>query len=555
MHTPSAAFAWELWRRHRVRLLAIIGLVLGFALVYPRLCALAGFNINGRDVLDEVARKFELAGGQQISAQRIVLLLCALALACGPALAMFLTLVYVAWMFTFTALNPKTKDPMTFPERVFTLPVSTPFLFWWLFLAGQAAVIALFCSWVHFVRLPHLDIFAAYQNCFGWMTLLVLAQGIVWALAAWPVTRMLILSVAFFCFTFSPARRDIFESPLVLPPLFILGLVLARKGLHKMRHGQWQGWNWEETFSKVIGRSELRGPGRFASPAQAQLWFEWRRFARHLFFYVAALIVAPLLLHLLARIAFGLKPLQDNTMCAFAVYMVAIPLIVHFCSAISPARTDLPFLMLRPVTNGAIMMATLKAAAISTMVSWVVALAALCAMPLLGNFHAVEKSVAIPPEYRVFGVLGLIFLTWRMIAVTLCFVWSGNRRLAEFPAFAMVAAIMGGIVVSWLANNTELWGSFILFVPGLLACLVAVKFVLAFLSLRLSFKKGLLAPSDLVGYLVVWILLVAVLLATLLVLSHPSKELILPASLAIVLLVPLARIGLCPITLAWNRHS
>jgi hypothetical protein len=32
MHTPAAALAWELWCRHRKRVLIIIGLVLGFAL-------------------------------------------------------------------------------------------------------------------------------------------------------------------------------------------------------------------------------------------------------------------------------------------------------------------------------------------------------------------------------------------------------------------------------------------------------------------------------------------------------------------------------------------
>jgi hypothetical protein len=37
-----------------------------------------------------------------------------------------------------------------------------------------------------------------------------------------------------------------------------------------------------------------------------------------------------------------------------------------FVFGMSPARTDLSFLMMRPLTNGQMMMATLKAAAIST---------------------------------------------------------------------------------------------------------------------------------------------------------------------------------------------
>jgi hypothetical protein len=58
MHTPSAAFAWEIWRRHRSRLIAIMGVLLGFALVYPKVCALAGFNPDRPDALDEYARNF-----------------------------------------------------------------------------------------------------------------------------------------------------------------------------------------------------------------------------------------------------------------------------------------------------------------------------------------------------------------------------------------------------------------------------------------------------------------------------------------------------------------
>jgi hypothetical protein len=554
MHTPAAALAWELWRRHRKRVLIMIGLVLGFALVYPKLCVLAGFNLSGPNALDQIVTKFEVIRPQEISGERIFRVLCALALACGPAVVMFMTLLYVTWIFTFTALDPKTKDPLTFPVRLFTLPVSTPFLFWWLLLAGQAAVIVCYSSWVYFVPLPRLDIFAAYQNCFGWMTLLALTQGIVWALASWPITRMLVLSAMFFCFSLSPAWPENFESPLLFPLLFILGVMLARAGLQKMRHGQWQGWNWEQTFSKMTVRAELRGPKRFASPAQAQLWFEWRQFARRLCFLVAALTVAPIVIHLLARIGFD-RPLQYNTMCFFTGYLVAIVFLVHILSSMSPAKTDLPFLLIRPVTNGEMLMAALKAAAISAVLSWAIVVATLCFMPLLGDFHAVKLEMFPPPPFRTITILGLVLLTWRFVAVNLCFAWSGKRRLTDLPALLFALACIGAISLLVLGQYSAFWVSFWPFVSGLLASLVAVKFLLAFLAFRVSLQRRLLAPSALIGYLLFWILLVSGLLATLLILARPSKELMLQASMAMVLLVPLARIGFCPITLSWNRHS
>jgi len=156
---------------------------------------------------------------------------------------MFLSLLFVAWMFTLTSPDPKTKDSDGLSRRLFIFPGIDSLSVLVLWLAGQASIVALYACWKIFVPLAHVDMFDVYQNCFGWMTLLALGQGIVWALAAWPITRMLVLTAVFFCFALSPARRDLVESPFVLPPLFILGAGLARAGLQKCGIGQWQDGN------------------------------------------------------------------------------------------------------------------------------------------------------------------------------------------------------------------------------------------------------------------------------------------------------------------------
>jgi hypothetical protein len=554
MHTPAAALAWELWRRHRLRLIAVAGFVLFFALVYPALCLLAGFNPGSPDALEEMVKRAGLLDNTGPTLQRIVQVLYLLFLACGPAVAMVLSLLIVTWMFTFTAFDPRTKDPMTFPARLFTLPVSTPFLFWWLFLGGMAAVVVLYCSWVYWVPQPHVEIFGVYQNCFGWMTLLALAQGIVWALAGWPNTRMLVLMALLFCFLGSPAQRELFESPFVLPPLFLLGLALARSGLQKMRHGQWQAWAWRWPLAGWAAGAEMRGPKHFASPAQAQLWFEWRRFARRLSFYVAGLVLVPLAIHLLVRWVAGWGPMEANTVAAYVVFLLFTPLALHFCFAVSPPQGDLAFVMNRPLSNGGMMMAALKAEAISTLFSWVAVLAGLCVLPLLGDSGAVDDVISNLRQYPAIIFLALI-LTWRMIAVSLGFTWSGKRWLTRVPVLLMASFFLGGMSLAARATGDDaFWNSFWRLVPGLLACLVAVKFLLAFLAFRVSFKRGLLAPSALRAYLGVWFLLTAALFipATILFRDQPG---FLSLSLGIILLIPLARIGFCPIALAWNRHA
>jgi len=100
---------------------------------------------------------------------RILRLLFLMFLVGGPMIAMVLSLLCVTWMFTFIEFNPNKKNPINFPARVFTLPVSTSFLFWFLYLGGMAAISMLYASWVYLVPLPKLEEFGVYQECFGWI--------------------------------------------------------------------------------------------------------------------------------------------------------------------------------------------------------------------------------------------------------------------------------------------------------------------------------------------------------------------------------------------------
>jgi hypothetical protein len=550
MYTPVAALAWEFWRRHRTRLTAIIALVLGFALVYPKLCALSGFNLASADPLGEVAKNPALQNNSMVTVLRMVHILYLLGLACGPSVAMVLTLLVLIWMFTFTEFDQKIKDPMKFPAHLFTLPISTPFLFWWFLLAGQAAVMALYASWVYVVPQPYMEMFGRHQNFFGWMTLLAVMQAMVWALAAWPNTRMLLL-IAALCGFFGDFRvYNIFAWPIVLPA----AAVLAYAGLQKMRHGQWQGWYWQRPFEKLFALLEWRGPTRFASPAQAQLWFEWRRFAGGVCFMTAGLALVPVVIHVLVRITFGLGPLNEDTLAGFAICLVAVPVLIYFCFGASPNRRDHPFLMVRPLTSGEMLMPMLKTAAISVIFSWLAVLAAFAVMPLLGNFRAVEQGLPASLGGRVALVLGLIFLTWRMAVVNLCFSLSSSRRIQQMPVLPIL--VLGPCLPMFVAlkQNDAYWGLFLRLVPILLVCLIALKFLLAFLSFGLSLKRGLLAPDAVLNYLTVWGVLVAVLLGTL-ALVHPPREVIIPFLMGVILLVPLARIGFCPLALARSRHT
>src|SRR6185312_7088684 len=196
MHTPTMALAWEFGRRHRNRWFLMAAVFLFFATAYPTLCARAGLDLGATDFTDSVARAFMQIKGETgptpLGMWRVLYMLF---LAGGPAVAMILTIGCLVWMFTFTAPDPNTKDPLAFPLRLFNLPVSTPFLFWRFFLGGQVAAAACWAAWMHLIRLPQLEAFSRYESAFGWLSLMAVMQSLVWALAAWPNVRLLALVV------------------------------------------------------------------------------------------------------------------------------------------------------------------------------------------------------------------------------------------------------------------------------------------------------------------------------------------------------------------------
>jgi hypothetical protein len=327
--------------------------------------------------------------------------------------------------------------------------------------------------------------------------------------------------------------------------------------MQKMRHGQWQGWTWTWPFTTTASSVELRRLEKFSSPARAQLWFEWRRFTSRISFFTASLVLVPVVILLMRAAVFG--PLEEDAMYSIITGLVGAPLLIYFCFSASPGRTDQSFVMVRPLTNGEMVMAMLKAAAISAAFSWAAVCLALSVMPLLGDFHLVEQYFPTFPGCRAAILLGFAFLTWRMMAVNLCFVLPENRWLASVPAWLViiVAFLMGAVAFNFQDYVNAHYALFLQRLPGLLTLLVAMKFLLAFLAFRASLKRRLLAPSALIGYLAVWILLVVGWLTAALAILHLNKVSLplLPLSLAIVLLVPLARIGLAPIALARNRHT
>jgi hypothetical protein len=265
--------------------------------------------------------------------------------------------------------------------------------------------------------------------------------------------------------------------------------------------------------------------------------------------------LVPVLLHLLVRRVFGLGPLDSNTLGAFALILAVMPPAIYFCFFSVPAFNDRSFPMLRPLTDGQMVLATLKAAAVGTVLSWMAVLAGAFALSFLGDFKAVERDLALSLGQWVAVVCCLIFLTWRMVPAELCFVLSGRRWMGRVPWWKLIAIWMGAILFTLGQGNEGLkW--FRAMIPWALAFLLVLKLILAWVTFHLSVQRRLLAPSAVLNYLALWALLVAVLLTFVLSLFYQTApNLVLPFSLGAVLIVPLARVGLAPLALAQSRHA
>src|SRR5262245_36438811 len=124
MNSPSAALAWEIWHRHRNRLLTIGAAILGFALVYPKVCALYGLRLDLPNALDAIpAAEISARMKQGDPLTAIAEILTVLFLLLGPLACMLLSLLYLIWIFTFAETD--IRKGFAVPARLFRLPIST----------------------------------------------------------------------------------------------------------------------------------------------------------------------------------------------------------------------------------------------------------------------------------------------------------------------------------------------------------------------------------------------------------------------------------------------
>src|SRR5207245_791995 len=335
---------------------------------------------------------------------------------------------------------------------------------------------------------------------------------------------------------------------------------VARFAVARARRGDVPDWR--------LGQISLpRRRDHFPSPARAQLWFEWRQYGRSLPWLVA--IVLPFELALL----FAFRHTPELIYETLLFVLLTPPFMAAFVAATvsksgTPASDSFgvtPFIATRPLTNGSLIAAKMKAMIWSTLAAWLlVVVITPLALRLSGTAplvieraHRLAEVFGMPRAIAIvlLGLLALMASTWKQLVQSLYIGMSGREWLVKasvFVALAFLAIILP--LAHWISGDRHaiavLWNNLAL----IAAVLVCFKLSAAvWIATRLHDKR-LLSDRTLVIGAVCWDVIVFALFG-LLCWIVPR---VLMGSYVLVLVaileVPLARLAAAPLALAWNRH-
>src|ERR1043166_3535013 len=424
-------------------------------------------------------------------------------------------------------------------------------------------------------------------------------QKLFWMVAGFRILRIVILGLVgagFVGIAFLPAFGKLLSLPWLsektLIPLLAATaaatFLSAWAGVALQRCGGGRRRNW---LKVLIERISDALPGRtkdFRSPAAAQFWFEWRRIG-----WLLPLSIGAMLVLVIGPVSWHLRDERGTTLWILA-WTLAMPVIVAAAAGKGFSKPDFwsrdlslsPFVAVRPLATGEMVVIKMKVAARSAAVSWLLVLAFLSVwFPLWANLESLSMmrigywmafSHSVLPQYLMAALVLLagMLLTWKFLVGGLCVGLSGNKKLfiaAVLPyCLALLLGLMALIILLRHETAVRAWvrhdpSRLLSYCEWIAALGVAAKFWIA------ARAWHRVSPCRVRQYLLLWCgaTLVFVALAILLwargLLSLQLMAAdVLPLDvyrlgnllvLLALLAVPFARIGLVPAALQRNRHG
>jgi hypothetical protein len=487
----------------------------------------------------------------------------------GPMLCVLLPL------FTYGGGADIAGKESTFPTRMLTLPLTTRALVGWPMLYGTV-IIAL--AWLAVatlvlrpagvnVRLWSPAVF--FACCLAWF------QALAWRPFGLPGLRIvaavlsigMLIVVSGFCWLVDLPEVVV---SLVLGSTIPPAYAVAVAGVARTRRGDQPDWQWLADWARIAADwFLLRGKG-FGSWSQAQVWYEWRRAGLGLLITVGLMIVFVAILIIVGRHNPRHSP---GSPMRSPVLLLIVPLLAGIgagggwgtCGDLRGGKAITAFLATRPMSCGGLIWAKMKAAAIGAAIVWAMTLAAVVLMILLtgswaelaGQWNLLTKDLSAVEKAGVLtvGVVLLLIGTWKPMIANMFLGLAGRSWVWTVGVFVISGAFVAIIPLAcWVSTHPEYHDDLLAAVPWALGMAAVLKLLLGAWLVHVVMRRRLI-PSRLMEHLLAaWLFTAAGLTGVLCWLV--------PASLApwyvlcacVVLALPLVRISLAPLALAWNRH-
>jgi hypothetical protein len=573
MRAPILMLAWEIWRRNYKYACLAIAAIPGYLLFYWAIHS----HVFSSNALGGISFPW-----------------------------MLLSLFWVVATFNYTEVNSE-KGWTGFPCRLFVLPVPTVILVLLPMLLGAASVGLLCLVWLKFIFAP---LGAAMPSGLagwlaGWLVVdLACFQAIVWSLAGYRITRTVVLALAGFVLLIFEGctyglllehrgqtqikDRAFWVGCLVLVyvGLALLAFVGAWYAVARQRRGGGRGRGRLKACAKRLVDWIIDalpgGKKPFASPLAAQFWFEWRQGG--VFLPICAGCVLLLFLGPVSWLNRG--TLDGGRTVGLLALILLMPIFLGFVIGKGFAKPDFwsmnhalkPFMAVRPLSAGEMVLTKMKVAALGTVVTWLLVLAAVPLWVALWVNPTTLKELSeseILERFQTFyspllrcvilalSVGAAMVLTWRGMVGSL---WTGlSGRWTRMVGSAVLQGVVMVALLVALFHVDELPRSQYQTVAGwcgwALAVAVMVKLGAAVWSWDAVSRRHLSSKS-VAKYLLVWaggtlglVSLVWLLFSPDFFSFFPVRWLKCALLLAALLAFPLARVGLAPLSLAQNRRQ
>jgi hypothetical protein len=336
----------------------------------------------------------------------------------------------------------------------------------------------------------------------------------------------------------------------------------AWSGVARARRGEPYDWR---AWSRAMDWLAARRSGvkhAFASASQAQLWFECRAHAWTLPVFVGSMLLLLAFTSLIDRddLALGWRLATILLVAPLTIAMVAGGALGNLHDPSSKPETA-AFVLTRPVTSLSLLKAKLLAAAIGTLMTWILVLVVLTLFLFRPGFAesvgdvarsvTVWKAIAVP----ILALALLMFVTWKNTVENLWIALTGKDWISSaFVSAGMMLLFCGGGAGLWIYFHPEYHAMALAAVPWLIRSLLAGKLLVAAIVVWSLARSRLAGHTAIVLLLCGWCAMVIGFCALALWIVPAGQVSAANLVSGLALFVPFSRLAGAPLALEWNRH-